>query len=68
LSERAAGEWLLRFVADVTPPTAAQTEELRRRLALLLGAGNGLAVQQTDLLVPESSGKFRLGYPAKRNA
>jgi phenylacetate-coenzyme A ligase PaaK-like adenylate-forming protein len=68
LCERAAGEWLLRFVPDVTPPTAAQTEELRRRLALLLGAGNGLAVQQTDLLVPESSGKFRLGYPAKRNA
>ena len=67
LSERAAGEWLLRFVPDVTQPSAAQTDELRRRLALLLGAGNGLAVQQTDLLVPESSGKFRLGYPAKRN-
>jgi phenylacetate-CoA ligase len=68
LCERAAGEWLLRFVPDVTPPTATQAEELRRRLVQLLGAGDGLAVQQTDLLVPESSGKFRLGYPAKRNA
>ena len=68
LSERAVGEWLLRFVPDVTPPSAAQTDELRRRLALLLRAGNGLTLQQTDLLVPESSGKFRLGYPAKRNA
>ena len=68
LSERAVGEWLLRFVPDVTPPSAAQTDELRRRLALLLRAGNGLPLQQTDLLVPESSGKFRLGYPAKRNA
>jgi acyl-coenzyme A synthetase/AMP-(fatty) acid ligase len=68
LCERAAGEWLLRFVPDGTPPTTAQTEELRRRLAQLLGGGDGLAVQQTDLLVPESSGKFRLGYPAKKNA
>jgi phenylacetate-CoA ligase len=68
LCERAAGEWLLRFVPDVTPPTAAQTEELRRCLVQLLGAGDGLTVQQSDLLGPESSGKFRLGYPARRNA
>jgi len=67
LCERAAGEWLLRFVPDLTGPTAARVDELRRRLAQLLGAGDGLAVQPTDLLVPESSGKFRLGYPAKRN-
>jgi len=32
----AGGEWLLRFVPDVTQPSAAQTDELRRRLALLL--------------------------------
>jgi phenylacetate-CoA ligase len=68
LCERPAGEWLLRFVPDVTPQTTVPTDELRRRLAGLLGAGDGLTVQQTDLLVPESSGKFRLGYPAKRNA
>ena len=68
LCERAAGEWLLRFVPDVTPPTTAQSNELRCRLARLLGAGDRLAVQQTDLLVPESSGKFRLGYPAKKTA
>ncbi|MGO8930261.1 MAG: hypothetical protein ACLQU3_25610 [Limisphaerales bacterium] len=68
LCERTAGEWLLRFVPDLTGPTAAQTDELRRRLAQLLEAGDGLAVHQTDLLVPESSGKFRLGYPAKKTA
>ncbi|HOX55387.1 MAG TPA: hypothetical protein P5205_01390 [Candidatus Paceibacterota bacterium] len=66
LCERAGGEWLLRCVPDSAPPTAAQIEELRRRLAQLLGAGDNLAVQQTDLLVPEGSGKFRLGYPAAR--
>ena len=34
-------------------------------VAQLLGAGGKLVIEQTDLLVPESSGKFRLGYPAK---
>jgi len=63
LCERTGGEWLLRFVPDVAAPTAAEIEELRRRLTELLGAGGGLAIQQTDLLAPESSGKFRLGYP-----
>jgi VCBS repeat-containing protein len=58
----------LRFVPDTTAPTTAESGELRRRLAQLLGVGNGLAVQQTDLLVPESSGKFRLGYPARKPA
>jgi phenylacetate-CoA ligase len=65
LCERAGGEWLLRFVPDAAAPTLAETEELRRRLAWLLGTSGGLVVHQTDLLVPESSGKFRLGYPMK---
>ena len=60
------GEWLLRFVPDVAAPGAAEIEELRRRLEQLLGVSGGLAVQQTDLLAPESSGKFRLGYPLSR--
>jgi phenylacetate-CoA ligase len=68
LSERAEGEWLLRFVPDNRAPRAADIAELRQRLALLLGVSGKLAVQQTDLLVPESSGKFRLGYPAKQPA
>jgi hypothetical protein len=52
-------------VPDAAAPTLAETEELRRRLAWLLGTSGGLVVHQTDLLVPESSGKFRLGYPMK---
>jgi phenylacetate-CoA ligase len=68
LCERTGGEWLLRFVPDITAPRAEDMAELRQRLAHLLGVSGKLAVQQTDLLVPESSGKFRLGYPAKKDA
>jgi phenylacetate-CoA ligase len=64
LCQRAEGDWLLRFVPDAAPPGAAEIDELRHRLRALLGLGGGPVVQQTDLLMPESSGKFRLGYPA----
>ncbi len=63
LCARAGGEWLLRFVPDITAPGAEVVEELRQRLIRLLGVSGKLVIQQTDLLVPESSGKFRLGYP-----
>ena len=65
LCERTNAEWLLRFIPDITAPTAAEIEEWRRRLIQLLGIGGSLAVERTDLLAPESSGKFRLTYPAK---
>jgi phenylacetate-CoA ligase len=65
LCERKGGEWLLRFVPDRTPPTPAEVVELSQRVEQLLGITGKLAVEQTDLLAPESSGKFRLGYPAK---
>jgi phenylacetate-CoA ligase len=68
LCERAGGEWLLRFMPDATAPGAARVEELRRRVGRLLGTSGGLKVEQTDLLVPESSGKFRLGYPLSRRS
>src|ERR1017187_9623470 len=68
LCEQAGGEWLLRFVPDVPAPNAEAIETLRQRLTQLLGVSGDLAVQQADLLVPESSGKFRLGYPAKQPA
>ena len=65
LCERASGEWLLRFVPDRTPPTAADVAVLQQRVEQVLGVAGKLTVEQTDLLAPESSGKFRLGYPAK---
>ncbi len=63
LCQRTAGAWVLRFVPDVTAPTAAERAELRQRVAKLVGADGQLVIEQTDLLGPESSGKFRLGYP-----
>jgi phenylacetate-CoA ligase len=65
LSERKGGEWLLRFIPDRTPPTAADLAELQRRVEQLLEVSGKLTVEQADLLAPESSGKFRLGYPLK---
>jgi hypothetical protein len=65
LSQRVGGEWLLRVVPDGAAPKAAEIVELRRRVEQLLGASGRLAIEQTDLLAPESSGKFRLGYPMR---
>ena len=65
LCERGGGEYLLRFVPDLAAPNAAEVDELQRRLRALLGLPSGPVIQKTDLLLPESSGKFRLGYPAK---
>jgi hypothetical protein len=53
-------------VPDIAAPGAEVIEELRQRLIRLLGVSGKLVVQETDLLVPESSGKFRLGYPLGR--
>ncbi|HVM46556.1 MAG TPA: hypothetical protein VMU04_00945, partial [Candidatus Acidoferrum sp.] len=59
------GAWLLRFVPDGPSPATAELDELQRRLRKLLELGVGPVMQATDLLLPESSGKFRLGYPAR---
>ena len=66
LVERELGKWLFHYVPDIRAPDATETEEIRRRLQRLLGIASGPEIQETDLLMPESSGKFRLGYPAIR--
>jgi phenylacetate-CoA ligase len=68
LAESATGEWRLRYVPELTPPAAAALAELQERLTRLLGLGSGPGLEPTDLLMPESSGKFRLGYPARKTA
>lgn len=65
LQERKADEFLLRYVSDAVAPPIEEISGLKERLERLLGFPKGLTIQQTDLLMPESSGKFRLGYPAK---
>lgn len=68
LCEQPDGGWLLRFVPDPAAPNAALPAELQRRLVERLEIRGQLVVQATDLLVPERSGKFRLGYPARKPA
>lgn len=63
LLQQSNTQWLLRYAPDHIPPTPGQLDELRERLLLALGSGAVLTIEQTDILMPESSGKFRLGYP-----
>lgn len=63
LVERPRGQWLLRFVPDGTGPEAGALATLQAGLRSLLQPAS-LKLESTDLLMPESSGKFRLGYPA----
>jgi phenylacetate-CoA ligase len=66
LVQSSASGFVLRYVADQTPPTVEDLDVLRQRLATLLGIANGPEFQPADFLLPEASGKFRLGYPASK--
>jgi phenylacetate-CoA ligase len=50
-----------RFIPDCVAPAPSALETLRDRLTGLLGTP--VVVQTADLILPEASGKFRLGYP-----
>ena len=64
LVERRDGSWLFRFAPDRSGPAPKTLETVRQRLAHRLEINGGLTIQSTDILAPETSGKFRLGYPA----
>ena len=68
LVQKAHGEWLLKMVPASAGPEAGQLQELNQRLSALLQSSNAVPIEQTDILGPESSGKFRLGYPANFQA
>ncbi len=65
LIQRGGGAWLLRFVADGPGPDLIHLAELQERLSRLLRSNTPVEAQKTDLLGPEKSGKFRLGYPVR---
>lgn len=67
LSEEARGEaaYLLRYVPNQGGPAPESLDRLQRRIAGLLET-SGLALCATDTVMPETSGKFRLGYPRSR--
>jgi phenylacetate-CoA ligase len=65
-----AGEsaYVLRYVPDATPPDEKTLAELRNRLTGVLGVSEGIEFLAADFLLPEKSGKFRLGYPLAKAA
>ncbi len=65
--ERPDGGWRVRFVPEGDGPATRALDDLRSRLGELLRSNAAVVLEPTDLLMPESSGKFRLGYPAKRS-
>ncbi len=62
LARRGEAVWRLNFVPDGEGPNGAALQELRRRLESLLEGR--LEAQTIDVLLPQTSGKFRLVQPA----
>ena len=65
LVQKRSDSWVLRFVADGQGPHSSQLAALGERLQQLLRTRVSIVLQKTDMLVPERSGKFRLGYPTR---
>jgi phenylacetate-CoA ligase len=63
LQQRRPGPWALRYVPDGIGPTLPCLNGLRERLSIAAGLNDELKLESTELLLAESSGKFRLGYP-----
>lgn len=63
LVQRQPGPWLLRYLPDPQADGSAHLPQLQRQLTALLGFSTPIELKASDVLMPESSGKFRLGYP-----
>ena len=63
LIQKAPRSWCLRFVPEASGPDPVQLTALKARLRGVLQDPDSFTVQSTDMLLPERSGKFRLGYP-----
>jgi hypothetical protein len=55
--------WVLKYVPEGPGPDAKGLSLLQERLRPLLQSPEPISLLRTDVLAPESSGKFRLGYP-----
>ncbi len=64
LIQRHNAPWLLRFVPSQAGPADGEVPALCARLTDMLELDLRVEVQATNALLPESSGKFRLCYPA----
>jgi phenylacetate-CoA ligase len=62
--QQAGERWKLRYLPARPAPSGETLAELRARLAGLLGGD--WQFEAVELLAPEKSGKFRLGYPGSK--
>jgi phenylacetate-coenzyme A ligase PaaK-like adenylate-forming protein len=58
--------FLLKYVADVSAPEKTVLTALKKRIEDLLDANGRVTLAQTDLILPEGSGKFRLLVPKQK--
>jgi phenylacetate-CoA ligase len=61
--ERPEGRCWVRYIPDGVPPSSPDLKELRSRLEQVVQSDRGVELEATDLVMPESSGKFRLCFP-----
>jgi phenylacetate-CoA ligase len=66
LVQRGPADWTLRLIPDLAGPAPGALNTLCSRIRELVESPSPVVAQPTDMLVPEGSGKFRLGYPAAR--
>jgi hypothetical protein len=59
-----SGKFVLRFVPEGLGPNTKAVSDLSERISQVLESSTPIPIHATDMLAPESSGKFRLGYPA----
>jgi phenylacetate-CoA ligase len=64
--QRGDGTWVVRFVPERAGLEPAHSGEVQERLSQLLQSNTPVEFQKTDMLVPEKSGKFRIGYPSRK--
>lgn len=63
LRQSPSGEWGLWIVPEAPAPAPEALSGLKARLEAVLEAPGRVTIQTTDVLLPESSGKFRLVCP-----
>jgi phenylacetate-CoA ligase len=64
LVQKGPAEFVLRYAPDGAGPGSDELAGLGAQLEALLELSGAVRCEKSELLMPESSGKFRLGYPS----
>jgi phenylacetate-CoA ligase len=63
LRQEESGDAILRYVPEASGPSEKTLARITAQLAALLNSRNEIKTQSMDVLLPSSSGKFRLTCP-----